>query len=778
MHKLKKSVLIFISLIIIIAVVVILFISPITKHFVEKYDEKYTGRQIKMDWAYVNPFSGYIHFSNLKIYELKSDSVFFSAKGISGNIAMLKLFSKTYEINEFTLDHPTATLIQNKKVFNFNDLIEKFSSKGNSDTTIAPVHLSILHVKINDGEFYYRDQLISINYFIKKVNIESTGKRWDTDTTATKFSFSSGIGSGNVKGDFTVNFKNKDYRLAVLVQKFDLTIIEQYLKDLTNYGSFRAILDANIKTTGNFNDKKDITNSGVMAINDFHFGKNPKDDYVSFDKLVVAINQVSPKEHKFFFDSISISHPYFKYERYDYLDNVQTMFGGKGSKVKAVKANPDKFNLIIEIADYMKVLSKNFFQSNYKINRLAIYKGDLKFNDYSISEKFALELYPLTVTADSIDKNHKRVDVFLKSGIKPYGNLSVAIGMNPKDSSDFDIQYHFHKISVPMFNPYIVSYSSFPLDRGTIEFNGKWNVRNGIIQSNNHLVIIDPRLTTRLKNKEIKWLPMKLLMFFIREKGNVIDYEVPITGNLKNPKFHLYDVITDILKNVFVKPASTPYRAEVKNIETEIEKSLTLKWQMRHSSLLPVQEKFIERMADFLEKNQAATIIVYPQLYEIKEKEYILFYEAKKKYYMLHNKINAKSFKEDDSAKVDKMSVKDSLFVRYLNKQINDSMIFTVQEKCARIINSSIVDSKFKQLNKERKTAFDVFFKGRGVEKQLKFSSEENVIPFNGFSFYKIEYKGEFPEPLLKAYRKMNELNDEAPRKELQKKRMENESTK
>jgi uncharacterized protein involved in outer membrane biogenesis len=189
MRKLKNTLFILISTIIIIAVVVILFISPITKYLIEKYDEKYTGRQIVMNWAYVNPFTGYIHFSGLKIYESKSDSVFFSANGISLNISMLKLLSKTYEISQCTLDHPLGIVIQEKKDFNFNDLVDKFSSKENSDTTKAPLHFNILSVKINDGEFYYHEKLIPINYFIKKVNFESAGKRWDEDTIAAKFSF-------------------------------------------------------------------------------------------------------------------------------------------------------------------------------------------------------------------------------------------------------------------------------------------------------------------------------------------------------------------------------------------------------------------------------------------------------------------------------------------------------------------------------------------------------------------------------------------------------------
>ena len=57
---------------------------------------------------------------------------------------------------------------------------------------------------------------------IKKVNFESTGMRWNVDTIAAKFSFLPGIGTGDVKGDFTINLKNLDYSFAVLVNKFDL----------------------------------------------------------------------------------------------------------------------------------------------------------------------------------------------------------------------------------------------------------------------------------------------------------------------------------------------------------------------------------------------------------------------------------------------------------------------------------------------------------------------------------------------------------------------------
>jgi len=103
--RLKKIVIIVICSIILTVVLVISLLSPIAKHLIEKYSVKYSGRQITMDWIYINPFTGYVHISNLKIYESKKlpsfkegDSIFFSAKGVSANFAMLKLLSKTIEI--------------------------------------------------------------------------------------------------------------------------------------------------------------------------------------------------------------------------------------------------------------------------------------------------------------------------------------------------------------------------------------------------------------------------------------------------------------------------------------------------------------------------------------------------------------------------------------------------------------------------------------------------------------------------------------------------------
>src|SRR5256885_14079059 len=119
---LRIAVITLIILFIFVAVVII-FISPISKYLIEKYSEKYTGRQIKLSWIYVNPFTGGISAHGVQIFENKSQEVFIKAGSLSVNLSVRKLFSKSLDLSSATLDNAWVNIIQRDSVtFNFTDL--------------------------------------------------------------------------------------------------------------------------------------------------------------------------------------------------------------------------------------------------------------------------------------------------------------------------------------------------------------------------------------------------------------------------------------------------------------------------------------------------------------------------------------------------------------------------------------------------------------------------------------------------------------------------------
>lgn len=775
LSKLKKGLLITAAVIVAIIALVIIFISPITKYLIEKYDEKFTGRQIELDWAYVNPFTGTVHFNDLKIYEFKSDSIFASFGGLGVNLNMLKLLSKEYEVESVSIDEPYVKIIQNKKEFNFDDIIQKFASDDTVQKQVEKLDTTkyrVLDIEIADGTFHFIEGGTPVNYAIKKFNFDSEGLYYDRDTVAGNFDFQSAMGTGDVKGDFTFNLKSQAFRVATKINKFDLKIIEQYVKDIANYGKLEATLDADMRVIGNLNDGENVNVKGFAAVNDFHFGVKEGEDYTSFKQAAININDLSPKNKVYDIDSIMVLEPFFRYEKYDSLDNVQRMFGKGGSNVKAAEAQKEEqFNLVLAIADYAKVLSKNFLHSYYKVNKFAVYRANIEYQDYSLREKFRIKLDPLTIVSDSIDKNNRRFNVDVTSGLKPYGDVKIELSMNPQTEGDFDLNYDFTKIPISMFNPYLTTFTSFPFDRGTVEVKGNWAVRNEKINSKNNILIIDPRPTKKIKNPDTKWIPMPLIMAFIRERGNVIDYNVPITGSLKDPKFHFRDIIFDVLKNIFVKPATTGYRFEVKDIEQQVEKSLNLKWKMRQSDLLTKEDDFVHTIANFLAETPEASIVVQPVQYEEKEKELIMFYEAKKKFYLARKNKKSSDMTAEDSTKIEEMSVKEGPFVAYLNKQVKDSMLFTVQKKCYEWIGDKAIQEGYDNLRKRRAAAFLKYFTENGTANRVTMKKDDTGIPYNGFSFYQISYKGEIPEYLREAYEDLETLNEKNPRKKYTKER-------
>ena len=759
----KRALIVTAIVLVTFVVVIIACISPIAKYLIEKYDDLILGRKIELSWIYVNPFTGHVFIKDLRVYENHSDSLFFIAKSVNANFSMLKLFHKTYEISDITVNQPWGKIIQTKEGINFQDIIEHYRKKDKTPNNNPPTQFNILNCVINDGEFYYQETSIPVSYYIKHVNIESPGKWWNVDSMLYKVALQSGPTSGAIKGTFSLDFKRLDYRIRATVDSFDLRPLSQYMKELSNYGNFGGWVDAKVQIEGCMKNRLALKTRGIVIIDRFHFGPSTHEDYASVQHLVLDLIEGDPGGKKYLIDSIMIDRPYFRYERYDNnRDNYTLMFGKAGSK-PGVHSEQAQFNLILQIAEYLEELARNFAQSYYKINKFTLHKGDVIFNDFSLREKFSVEAMPVNLRADSINKNHERMKFGLGATLKPYGDITMGISVDPNDYGYFDVDYNIYKVPVTVFNPYLVTYTSFPMNRGTLQLSGNWSVADSMITSANHLLIMDPRVGERVKRSDTKWIPMPFLMSLVREPGEAIQYDVPVHGSLTHPEFGFKNVITTIIKNIFVKPLTTPYLVQVKKLENTVEDMLFLQWHMRSTSLGPREQKFVNHIAAFLRKHPDYNITVSSQVFFDKEKEHIEFYELKKKYY-LAKLPKGHEINEADSLIIEQLSVKDSLVQVYMNKLTGDSVMFSVQQKCSYILGESFINSKLHQLLEARKNTFLQPFKDNGTDTQVKFGKPEPGIPFNGYSRYKIDYNGNVPDELRQAYEDMDQLNNNRPR--------------
>lgn len=739
-------------LLIIIGLYIILIIiaSPLTKYLVQKYDLQYTGREITLDRAFVNPLGGSTSLHNLQMREAQSDSIFFSAEKLSADLSLLKALRGIYQVNYIRLVKPEINIFRTDTIFNFNDLIEKFAVKKDSVEKEA-VKFSVLDIKLEDGLVRYGEKAIDNITEISQVNFSSPGMKWNVDSLQGEFSFVPGAGSAS--GNFVLNTDSLDYRGNIEINGFDLAMFNQYFVKYAGKANLTGIINTNLSMQGKFKNFLEGKGSGKFELKDFHFGKDKDNDYASLERFLVEIRELDLKKSIYYFDSILVSKPSILYQMYDTLDNFRRLIPPK-VKEKAEEAT--------DTVDYLV----NIMGADYYVKSFALIDGRIEFNDYSIAEKFTFIMDKFNIKADTIDKQKRKVKIETTGKIYPAGNISSTLSMDTKNENNFDISYEMRNVPATMFNPYLITYTSYPLDRGTIEMHGTWNVRNRNISSLNHFLVIDPRDTKKVRGKNTKWVPLPLIMAFVRERGGVIDYQIPVKGSLDDPAFKLKDVISDILRNILEKPPTTPYRMEVRNVEKKVEKTLTVKWKMRQVRIEKEQGKFLENISKFLKKNPEAHIVIEPIVHVEKEMENLLLFEAKKSYFFETNGKKESALSEKDSMKVEKLSSKDPAFIKHMNSKMKNSDLLTLQEKCYNYIGKQIVKKRFDETVITRKNEFMKFFVKDKTDNRVEFTEMKNTVPYNWFSYYNINYKGDIPESLKEAFNKLYELDVDPAREE------------
>jgi flagellar basal body-associated protein FliL len=737
-HRALRISLLVVLVLVILAGLLIAFISPIAKYLIERDGEKYTGRKITLSWIYVNPFSGHIHAHNLLMTEHKSQEAFIKLEDVAFDVSIRKLLQKTLDVSAISLTGLWLNINENKASFNFDDLFKK-DTLAVPKKKSAPFQYYFHDIHLANSQVYYSENTIPVHYHVSHFNASCPNIQWDSDTASFNYDFNFLDKSGLVKGMYSMNFHSLEYHFNTHFSDFNLKSFDQYILEFSKYGNFEAMLNADVDARGNFKEVRSLLAKGKMDFSNFHFGKEKNDDYLRFSKLSLDIDSLSPLNKKYFFNTILLDSVFVKYQLFDSLDNFSHMVGNKGEHITQAVNEHYNQNIVFQVAHFISQLAKDAVNSDYRIDSLRVSGAKALFDDYALEQKFGVCIDPIEITAQDIDTRSSRLFMELHSTIKPYGDLHVKFNANPTDFGDFKLTYQLGQLPLPALNPFAVTYTAFPYDEGVISLSGNWQVLNKKLNSTNHLLCINPTLARCVKNDDANKLPMKVILFFARDAGRKIDLDIPINGDLSNPNYHLWPFVLQVLKNALVKPPVFPY----KYIKTEVEKrkqeEVDLEWALIQTDLRTPQIATLRRISAHMILHPSEKVTITPTLYKEKELEMLAMYEGKRRYYAAVHKIALNKLRDTDSVAVFKFSIKDKGFKKFLDQHTDRDKLFTVQDKCVNMLGKAKVEELYGQLMRERTKEIKSFFT-EGQRSRIAFAPPKEEIPATGFSHFKFVY--------------------------------------
>lgn len=706
MSKWIKRIAIFLLITIVAALVLtFIFISPIVKYAIEKYDKQYTNREITIDKLWINILTGSMRINGLTMYEENGKDKFFTADELFANITVNKIFAQQFEITEAHIKTFTCTIIIDGAKFNFDDVLKKFASPPKpKNVKEEPVKYWLKNLKIENSTIRYINKQIPYEAEFNTINISS--KEIAYNKTDMLFDLGLNVKSGGtVKGQFGINTATLAYDINVDVEKFGLHAWFPYLKDFMKVKALEGTISTNLMLKGNVNEPQAIAAKGKFNLSDFAMVDPLGKPVMTCKSLDVGIDSINVKNGLYNMQQISFTDPYLIFEMYDNGNNFYRLLTDTTQTAEEVVAGGEAdANLFAMMLGYMQDITKNYVVTNYSANNMTINNGHVIFDDYTLPEKFQLDLEHIEMDAKNLRSTSDRIAMQATSTMNQSGQAMLDLSINPNDFGDVDFNYSVSKMRVSDFNPYMVYYVAFPFLDGIVEYKSTNNINNHFLKSTNNLQVLSVELGSKATKKPLYALPMKLAISLLKDAKGNINLDIPVEGDLANPKYKIGKVIWQIIKNILIKAATAPFKLLANLFGGKEDDMKEIKFDYRQTEVTEEQLNGIDKIAKVLEKKHELNVELIQVNNMENAKEEIAVYELRKQYYLSqHPNAASDSLLKETIETIKAMDVKDTAFVQFVSaKAVGGDALTPVQDKCRSIIGEATLQKMVEERMERR----------------------------------------------------------------------------
>jgi hypothetical protein len=705
-RKLTKVLLLVSGSLALLIVIALIFLSSIAKYLIEKYSEEYTGRKITMEGLHINVFDGVVRFNDLKVFEQKSNSIFFQCHELYINLTGYKLWAGKYEVTELKIDRPVLQVIQRGNHFNYDDLVKRFNSKSGQDSGKSKKQTQywIRNLQIDSAMVVYINKSpynkVEIINWTTKVPLIS----WDDPVYLVHTELGLRTG-GELMADAMVNTKTFLYNLKFNLQQLNIELLYPYLHDYLKVKSLDGLISAALSIQGNTHLMQDVAASGTLSADNFSIVDNTAEKLASTEKLEIKIDSINTKNNLYNFQSITLTRPFLKLSMYDDGYNFERLMTSPANN--APDTSKEAYaNLFIMMADYVQSIVKNYVASNYNASQLKVNGGHFIFTDYTLQDKFQYDLDSLYLQSNKISSKKSEITMDMNSRLNGSGIMKGTLSVNPKNFQDMDINCTVTDMLISDFNPYSKYYVATPFLNGVVGYTNRTTILNRKLTSKNALTILRIEAGKKVKNKTAMNLPIRLAVALLKDVHGNINLDIPVSGSLDDPKFKWGKIVWQIVKNIIVKAATAPAHLFANIFGGKEEDYKQVDFDLLQDSVLKAQEKTLDNLTKILAQKPELKLqlILVDNLQD--EAEAFALAEAKRQY------SGTDSTHKITSSDIDN---KDSLFDRYVSSRLPSSNLMSIQEKCLAWIGKEKTGSGVNALIQKRNASLVNYFSQKQI---------------------------------------------------------------
>ena len=582
MKKAFKIIFFFVLPILIALIIIVLVaLPPVAKNYINKHGKEYTGRKLSVNQIRINYFTSTLNVIGFKMFEADEQSTFVAFDSLTININLMRLFSSELNIEKFRIVKPEATITRHDSVFNFDDITAFFNSKPKADTIAkpsGPFKFVLKNFSLDGGKLTFTDK--GVNYTNVMTNLGFkipyvSYNREQISEAGLKFYFENG---GFLESMAGYNQKFGAYNADFTVNNLDLEPFLPYMKPYFRFSNYEGKIGGKFHIQGNINQIDSVLVRGDANVADFVIKDPSNRKVLGATKGNVTMTDSYPMKSVYNFDKITLTEPYLFFEMKDSSNNFLTYMvdtvssAGSGSE-------PSQFY--------------------YRVNHFKIENGIVDFRDNSYGDPFDYHLDNIALRVDTVSSVNKWVTAYSTARLNKRGKLKAELGINPSDPYELKVNYVITNFQLTDLNIISRYYVGFPFLTGNMYYEGKTVITARQLTSENKLIVRNAKLGE--KSKGLMNIPLKLALYLLKDVHGDIILDLPVSGDLNDPKTKIGKLVWPVFKNFIVKIVSSPFRAlsglmgvnpdEIKGIEFNYADTTLTDTHLRRVKLFTQLEK-------------------------------------------------------------------------------------------------------------------------------------------------------------------------------------------
>jgi len=195
------------------------------------------------------------------------------------------------------------------------------------------------------------------------------------------------------------------------------------------------------------------------------------------------------------------------------------------------------------------------------VGEVTIQEGTLSFTDKHLPQQFATTFYNLGGRVSGLSSEESKLaDVDLRGNLENHSPLQITGQINPlRDDLFVDLKIAFRDIELSPVTPYSGTYLGYTVEKGKLYLDLKYHIDKKQLASENKIFIDQFTFGEKVESDKATSLPVKLGLALLKDRKGEIHLDVPVTGRTDDPKFSIWRLVFQVLKNLLVKAVTSPF---------------------------------------------------------------------------------------------------------------------------------------------------------------------------------------------------------------------------